>query len=148
MVRRRPVGPSTIQRASRASRARSQIIAESIPGGFYRRRPPFRRKRRHEVPAILDPATRRYVPIAWDDAFRLLADELRAAGPERSAFYTSGQCTDLAGYANTSKNLYQGDYHLEGKDNVETYGASSTLTWDLGSMSLISVTGFDHAHAP
>ncbi len=60
-------------------------------------------------------------------------------------YYTSGDCTDLAGYANTSDNLYQGDYHLEGKDKVETYGASATLTWDLGAMSVISVTGYDHA---
>ncbi len=70
------------------------------------------------------------------------------AGPDgfcAPAFYTSGQCTDLAGYANTSNNLYQGDYHLEGKDEVETYGASATFTWDLGDMSLISVSGYDHA---
>jgi iron complex outermembrane receptor protein len=60
-------------------------------------------------------------------------------------FYTSGDCTDLAGYANTSANLYPGDYHLEGKDEVETYGASATLTWDLGAMSLVSVTGYDNA---
>lgn len=71
-----------------------------------------------------------------------------ATGPDgfcAPGFYTSGQCTDLAGYANTSDNLYQGDYHLEGTDDVETYGASATLTWDLGDMSLVSVTGYDHA---
>ena len=72
----------------------------------------------------------------------------QATGPDgfcAPAYYTSGDCTDLAGYANTSTNLYQGDYHLEGKDKVETYGASATLTWDLGAMSLISVSGYDHA---
>ena len=71
-----------------------------------------------------------------------------ATGPDgfcAPGFYTSGQCTDLAGYANTSDNLYQGDYHLEGTDSVETYGASATFTWDLGDMSLISVSGYDHA---
>ncbi len=84
----------------------------------------------------------------WAYNRSLLPQTPAATGPDgfcAPAFYTSGQCTDLAGYANTSTNLYQGDYHLEGKDNVETYGASSTLTWDLGGMSLISVTGFDHA---
>jgi iron complex outermembrane recepter protein len=72
----------------------------------------------------------------------------QATGPDgfcAPGFYTSGECTDLAGYANTSTNLYQGDYHLEGKDEVETYGASATVTWDLGDMSLISVSGYDHA---
>ena len=77
----------------------------------------------------------------------LLADPAQQ-GPDgfcAPQFYTSGLCTDLAGYANTSNNLYQGDYHLEGKDEVETYGASATFTWDLGDMSLISVSGYDHA---
>jgi iron complex outermembrane receptor protein len=71
-----------------------------------------------------------------------------AAGPDgfcAPGAYTSGECTDIAGYANTSRNLYQGDYHLEGKDEVETSGASATLTWDLGSVSLISVSGYDRA---
>ncbi len=84
----------------------------------------------------------------WAYNRSLLPGTAQATGPDgfcAPAFYTSGDCTDLAGYANTSTNLYQGDYHLEGKDSVETYGASATLTWDLGAMSLISVTGYDHA---
>jgi iron complex outermembrane receptor protein len=78
----------------------------------------------------------------------LLPQTAAATGPDGFCApdsYTSGDCTDLAGYANTSTNLYQGDYHLEGKDKVETYGASAILTWDLGTMSLVSVTGYDHA---
>jgi iron complex outermembrane receptor protein len=84
----------------------------------------------------------------WAYNRSLLPATPAATGPDglcAPGFYTSGQCTDLAGYANTSTNLYQGDYHLEGKDKVETYGASSTLTWNLGDMSLVSVTGYDHA---
>ncbi|HEV7690622.1 MAG TPA: TonB-dependent receptor [Hyphomonadaceae bacterium] len=86
----------------------------------------------------------------WAYNRSLFPQTAAATGPDgvlcAPAFYTSGDCTDAGGYANTSTNLYQGDYHLEGKDQVETYGASSTLTWDLGGMSLISVTGFDHAN--
>jgi iron complex outermembrane receptor protein len=84
----------------------------------------------------------------WAYNRSLLPQTAAATGPDgfcAPAFYTSGDCTDLAGYANTSTNLYQGDYHLEGKDSVETYGGSAILTWDLGSMSLVSVTGYDHA---
>jgi len=84
----------------------------------------------------------------WAYNRSLLPQTLAATGPDgfcAPGAYTSGDCTDLAGYANTSTNLYEGDYHLEGKDKVETYGASATLTWDLGAMSLISVTGYDHA---
>jgi iron complex outermembrane receptor protein len=78
----------------------------------------------------------------------LLPATPEATGPDgfcAPGFYTSGQCTDLGGYANTSSDLYAGDYHLEGRDNVETYGGSAIVTWDLGAMSLVSVTGYDHA---
>jgi iron complex outermembrane recepter protein len=84
----------------------------------------------------------------WAYNRSLLPATAQATGPDgfcAPGFYTSGDCTDLAGYANTSDNYYQGDYHLEGKDQVETYGASATLTWDFGGMSLVSVTGYDHA---
>jgi len=84
--------------------------------------------------------------LAYNRSLLPATDEAR--GPDGlclPGFYRSGECTDIAGYANTSSNLYQGDYHLEGKDKVETSGASATLTWNLGSMSLISVTGYDHA---
>lgn len=70
------------------------------------------------------------------------------AGPDgfcAPGFFRSGLCTDIAGYANTSGNLYAGDYHLQGRDSVTTRGASATLTWDLGAASLISVSAYDNA---
>jgi iron complex outermembrane receptor protein len=84
----------------------------------------------------------------WAYNRSLLPATPEATGPDgfcAPGFYTSGQCTDLGGYANTSSDLYAGDYHLEGQDEVETYGGSAILTWDLGAVSLISVTGYDHA---
>ncbi len=54
----------------------------------------------------------------WAYNRSLLPATPAATGPDglcAPGFYTSGQCTDLAGYSNTSTNLYQGDYHLEGK---------------------------------
>lgn len=78
----------------------------------------------------------------------LFAATAGATGPDgfcAPGFYTSGQCTDLAGYANTSNDLYAGDYHLEGKDKVDTWGGSATMTWTLGRVALVSVTGYDHA---
>ena len=62
------------------------------------------------------------------------------------AFYTSGQCTNILGYANTSKNLYQGDYRFEGKDLVNLFGVSNTLNYDLGAVTLVSVTAFQRAY--
>ena len=79
----------------------------------------------------------------------LLPTTAAATGPDglcAPAFYTSGQCTNILGYANTSKNLYQGDYRFEGKDKVNLFGVTNTLTYDLGSASLVSVTGFQRAY--
>ncbi|RAK60700.1 TonB-dependent receptor [Phenylobacterium hankyongense] len=85
----------------------------------------------------------------WAYNRSLLPQTAAATGPDgfcAPGFYTSGQCTDVVGYANTSSNLYQGDYHLQGKDKVRTFGAAVTATWDLGAVSLVSVTGYDTAH--
>src|SRR4051812_23958364 len=41
-------------------------------------------------PMVLRPGALHYTPIAWDDAFALIADELHALGtPDEAAFYTS-----------------------------------------------------------
>ncbi len=71
-----------------------------------------------------------------------------ATGPDglcAPGLYTSGQCTNVLGYANTSTNLYAGDYSFEGKDVVKLFGAANTLTWDMGPVSLVSVTSYQHA---
>jgi iron complex outermembrane receptor protein len=85
----------------------------------------------------------------WAYNRSLLPNTAAATGPDgfcAPGFYTSGQCSDVVGYSNTSSNLYQGDYHLEGKDKVRTFGSAITANWDLGAVSLISVTGYDTAH--
>src|ERR1041384_4183283 len=46
-------------------------------------------------PMVLRPGATHYEPIAWDDAFALIADELHAlASPDNAAFYTSGRTSD------------------------------------------------------
>ncbi|VXC28718.1 Putative formate dehydrogenase oxidoreductase protein [Microbacterium sp. 8M] len=48
-------------------------------------------------PMSYDPATDRYVPISWDDAFALVGEELRGlASPDEAAFYTSGRLSNEA----------------------------------------------------
>ncbi|HEX5659391.1 MAG TPA: FdhF/YdeP family oxidoreductase [Polyangiales bacterium] len=39
-----------------------------------------------------------YVPIAWDDAFQLIARELRARDPDQATFYTSGRTSNEAAF--------------------------------------------------
>jgi iron complex outermembrane receptor protein len=60
-------------------------------------------------------------------------------------YYTSGQCTNAAGYANTSDNKYEGDYRFEGKDIVKLFGATTSISYDFGGVTLYSVTGYQRA---
>lgn len=50
-------------------------------------------------PMVLREGATHYEPIAWDDAFRLLADELNGLGsPDEAAFYTSGRTSNEAAF--------------------------------------------------
>jgi molybdopterin-dependent oxidoreductase alpha subunit len=89
---------------------------------------------------------RHYRPIAWDAALRLLADELRAAGPDASVFYTSGRTSNEAAF------LYQLVGRLFGTNN---FPDCSNMCHDSSGVALSEVVGvnkgsvslsdFDHA---
>lgn len=50
-------------------------------------------------PMRYDPATDRYQPIAWDDAFALVAQHLNALeSPDQAEFYTSGRASNEAAF--------------------------------------------------
>lgn len=50
-------------------------------------------------PMILKPGATHYTPIDWDDAFRLIASELRALeSPDEAIFYTSGRTSNEAAF--------------------------------------------------
>ena len=50
-------------------------------------------------PMVLRPGDEHYRPIAWDDAFKLIADELRALeSPHQAVFYTSGRTSNEAAF--------------------------------------------------
>jgi molybdopterin-dependent oxidoreductase alpha subunit len=50
-------------------------------------------------PMYLAPGATHYAPIAWDDAFRLIADRLKALpDPNRAAFYTSGRASNESAF--------------------------------------------------
>ncbi|HSI18343.1 MAG TPA: TonB-dependent receptor [Sphingomonas sp.] len=84
----------------------------------------------------------------WAYNRSLLPATAQATGPDglcAPGYYTSGQCTNILGYANTSKNLYEGDYSFEGQDRLDLFSATNTATFDLGGVSLVSVTSYQHA---
>ncbi len=50
-------------------------------------------------PMVLRPGDDHYRPIGWDDAYRLIADELRALdNPNEALFYTSGRTSNEAAF--------------------------------------------------
>lgn len=84
------------------------------------------------------PGAERYQPISWDDALALVADRLRAAGPDRSVFYTSGRTSNEAAF------LYQllvrrfGTNNLPDCSNMchESSGVALTQTIGIGKGSV------------
>jgi len=95
-------------------------------------------------PMVLD--GRHYRPITWDAAFAMLAEELHAAGPAGSVFYTSGRTSNEAAY------LYQLVGRMFGTNN---FPDCSNMCHDSSGVALSEVVGvnkgsvslsdFDHA---
>ncbi|HVU24646.1 MAG TPA: FdhF/YdeP family oxidoreductase [Opitutus sp.] len=64
-------------------------------------------------PMVLRPGARHYEPIAWDEAFALLATELHGlASPNEAIFYTSGRTSNEAAF------LYQLFARVFGTNNL------------------------------
>ncbi|MBB2769206.1 MULTISPECIES: FdhF/YdeP family oxidoreductase [Mycolicibacterium] len=98
-------------------------------------------------PVVLRPGATHYEPIAWDDAYRLIADELRAlADPDEAVFYTSGRTSNEAAF------LYQllvrsfGTNNLPDCSNMchESSGAALTESIGIGKGS-VTVADVEHA---
>ncbi|MDN3028554.1 FdhF/YdeP family oxidoreductase [Streptomyces sp. S.PB5] len=85
-------------------------------------------------PMVYEPATDRYVPIGWQDAFDLVGRELRALdSPDEAAFYTSGRLSNEATF------LYQlmarefGTNNLPDCSNMCHEASGRALTAALGT---------------
>ncbi|NED98094.1 FdhF/YdeP family oxidoreductase [Phytoactinopolyspora alkaliphila] len=100
------------------------------------------------APVVRDIDSDHYRPIGWDDAFTMIADELRGMdSPDQAAFYTSGRTSNEAAF------LYQlfarklGTNNLPDCSNMchESSGAAlnETIGIGKGSVSLADIT--DHA---
>ncbi|MCU1457527.1 MAG: molybdopterin-dependent oxidoreductase alpha subunit [Actinomycetia bacterium] len=85
-------------------------------------------------PLSYNPATDKYEPISWDDAFALVGDTLRALdSPHQAAFYTSGRLSNEATF------LYQlwvrefGTNNLPDCSNMCHEASGRALTAAIGS---------------
>ncbi|MCP2260118.1 oxidoreductase alpha (molybdopterin) subunit [Streptoalloteichus tenebrarius] len=90
-------------------------------------------------PMVLRPGATHYEPIAWSEAFGLIADELRAlSSPHEAVFYTSGRTSNEAAF------LYQLLVRCFGTNNLpdcsnmchESSGAALTETIGVGKGSV------------
>jgi molybdopterin-dependent oxidoreductase alpha subunit len=98
-------------------------------------------------PVVRRPGDDHYRPISWDDAFALIASELRALpSPDAAAFYTSGRTSNEAAF------LYQllvrsfGTNNLPDCSNMchESSGTALTETIGIGKGS-VSLADLEHA---
>lgn len=84
-------------------------------------------------PMVLRPGDEHYRPICWDDAYRLIADELTAlSSPDEAVFYTSGRTSNEAAF------LYQllvrslGTNNLPDCSNMCHESSGTALTASIG----------------
>ena len=84
-------------------------------------------------PMVLRPGKRHYEPIAWDDAFALIASELDSLpSPNEAAFYTSGRTSNEAAF------LYQLFIRQFGTNNLPD---CSNMCHESTSFALPQVVG-------
>ncbi|HVV95077.1 MAG TPA: FdhF/YdeP family oxidoreductase [Hyphomicrobiales bacterium] len=83
-------------------------------------------------PMRYDPATDKYVPVAWDDAFREIGAELKRLDPASVVFYASGRASLEASY------MYQLFGRMFGSNN---FPDSSNMCHESTSVALPEVVG-------
>jgi molybdopterin-dependent oxidoreductase alpha subunit len=90
-------------------------------------------------PMLLDAGATHYAPISWDEAFDVIAEELRALdSPDEAVFYTSGRTSNEAAF------LYQLMVRAFGTNNLpdcsnmchESSGSALTETIGIGKGSV------------
>lgn len=68
-----------------------------------------------------------------------------ATGPDglcNPGFYNSGQCADLAGFAETSSDPFSVNADTRGKDKIDLYSVALDYTHKFDTISLVSITAY------
>lgn len=100
-------------------------------------------------PMVYDSLSDKYVPISWDDAFRIIGEELKKlASPDEALFYTSGRTSNEAAF------LYQLFGRLYGTNNFpdcsnlchESSGSALSEVIGIGK-GTVTLDDFDEADA-
>ena len=84
-------------------------------------------------PMYLPAGGTHYQPITWDDAFRLIADRLRAMpSPDRAIFYTSGRASNEAAFVYQLLARRLGTNNMPDCSNMCHESSGTALTQTLG----------------
>ncbi|MFD9126194.1 FdhF/YdeP family oxidoreductase [Kitasatospora sp. NPDC059571] len=84
-------------------------------------------------PMLLDEGSDRYVPVSWERAFEIVAEELRALDtPDGAAFYTSGRTSNEAAFAYQLFARRLGTNNLPDCSNMCHESSGSALVETLG----------------
>ncbi|MDB4958651.1 MAG: oxidoreductase alpha (molybdopterin) subunit [Myxococcales bacterium] len=96
-------------------------------------------------PMMLD-ETRHYRPISWERAIAVIADELRAAGPESTAFYTSGRTSNEAAFLYQLMGRMFGTNNFPDCSNMCHESSGNALLEVIGTdKGTVTLADFDHA---
>ena len=90
------------------------------------------RQGRLASPMRYDPASDRYVPIAWEEAFSLIGSELRALPPESVVFYASGRASLETSYMYALLARMYGNNNLPDSSNMCHESTSVGLPRSIG----------------
>ena len=98
-------------------------------------------------PMLLREGAGNYEPVRWDEAFAVLAEELRALpSPDQAVFYTSGRTSNEAAFAYQLLVRMYGTNNLPDCSNMchESSGLALKETLGVGKGS-VTLADFDHA---
>jgi molybdopterin-dependent oxidoreductase alpha subunit len=100
-------------------------------------------------PMVLRPGATRYEAIAWDDAFTLIAGELRALpSPNAATFYTSGRTSNEAAFLWQLFARQFGTNNLPDCSNMCHESSGVALHESIGiGKGTVTLADFDHAEA-
>lgn len=96
-------------------------------------------------PMVLD-GDRTYRPISWERAIGMMAEQLRAAGPERVALYTSGRASNEAAFLYQLVGRLLGTNNFPDCSNMCHESSGHALGVVVGTRKgTVSLEDFDHA---
>ena len=99
------------------------------------------------TPMLLERGADHYLPVTWEEAFDLVAEELAALGsPDEAAFYTSGRTSNEAAFCYQLFARMLGTNNLPDCSNMchESSGVALTETIGIGKGS-VSLADVEHA---